>query len=339
MSDVHYVPPSFTKIVDQFDGAKGKKHVRYDNERHLHIHDGKKWSGFGKDAKQLRLQKQQAGAKLIKDVITRDYGPRVAEHLFPTGKKTINLDELRSMKAQLHNDPRTQQLAMFELVRNEIVAKKDKELETFLRENTEGSKAVSANLNVASGGHFAKISGMMAQLVDNGEPSAMTKADLEKLKETDREKALSQSIANLKRALHMLFGGTDLQDIRKAARLVPQAYCDQLATAVLAIDSDKKLGEDVKQKVKQMVFSNFGALRLVNPVLLDLSKRIEDPVGQTAVKDLSKQIQNIGNGMRFGVKEKVGGENEFNALLDQWTPVYHKFMEELAARGKPIVTA
>jgi hypothetical protein len=325
MSDVHYVPPSFTKIVDQFEGAKGKKHVRYDEGRHLHIHDGKKLSGFGKDAKQLRLEKQQAGAKLIKEVITRDYGPKVAEHLFPSGKNKITVAELRGMKAQL---------AMFDLIKNEIDAKK--QLEVFLRENSEGSSTVIANLNAASDDHFKKISRTLAKSVDNGKPSALTKAELEKLDVKDYDAAVSRSIANLKDALRTLFGGTDDQSIKKAAALVPQAYCDQLATALFAIKNDEMLEDPVKQKMKQIVFANFGALRLVNPELMALSKDMK-PVGQTAVKELSKQIQNICNGVKAGQKWEIGGKDEFNALVDQWAPVYQKFMEELAARGKPTV--
>jgi hypothetical protein len=336
MSDVHYVPPSFTKIVDQFEGAKGKKHVRYDDGRHLHIHDGKKLSGFGKDAKQLRHEKQETGAKRIKEAITRDYGPRVAEHLFPTGKKTITVAELRSMKARLESDPQTQQLAMFDLVRHEI--EEGKQLETFLRGNSESSSTVVANLSAAAGGHFAKISRMVARLVENSKPAAMTTVELSKLEEKDRKEAVAQSIANLQEALHMLFGGTDLKDITKAASLVPQAYCDQLATALRAIDSDRKLGDDAKQKMKQMVFANFGALRLVNPELMSLSKYIENPLSQTAVKDLSKQIQNICNGVEFGKKEDIGGKDQFNAIIRQWAPVYQTFMDVVAARGKPTVT-
>jgi hypothetical protein len=336
MSDVHYVPPTLPKMVDNLSSAKGKKHVRYDNARDLHVHDGKKLSGITKDAKQHRLEKQEAGASKVREAITRDYGPRVAEHLLPSGQKAITVTELRTMKARLGTDPQTQQLAMFDLVRKEIEA--EKQLETFLRGNSEGGSTVVANLNVTSDGHFAKISKMVARLVDNDKPAAMTQVELLKLEEKDRQAALAQSFANLKEALPMLFGGTDDKAITKAAALVPQAYCDQLAAALLAINSDQKLGDDVKQKMKQIVFANFGALRLVNPELMTLTKDIKNPLGQTAVKELAKQIQNICNGVEFGKKEQIGREDDFNALVKQWAPVYQKFMEALAARGKPTVT-
>ena len=156
MSDIHYVPPTFTKIVDDFKDAKGGKHVRSDDSKQLHVH-GLKPSGIGKGAKEKRIEKQEAGARQVREAITRDYGPRVTEYLFRPNQRTITVTELRTMKAVLETDPKAHELAMFEFIKDE--AEHASQIEAFLRGDTPRSSTMVGYLKAACGDYFTTLCG------------------------------------------------------------------------------------------------------------------------------------------------------------------------------------
>jgi hypothetical protein len=331
MSDIH-VAPTFTKIVQQFQNENADKHIRFSKEKDLHVHKGWKPSGVTKNAASNRVAKQEEGARKVKEAITRDYGPKVAELLFPSGQKTITVAELRNMKAKFDADP---QLALFECIKDE--AHDAHQITSFLRGDSPRSLAAAKHVKAACGDYFATLCGKMAKEIGSGGVAAMTADKLNALDEKDRKTALDRAINNLTTTLPKLFGGTDSNSIKGAAASVPQQYCDMLATALLAVAKDPTHTPDEKEAMRKIVLTNFGALRVINPELTRVAKDLE-PTGRTAVVELAKQIQNICNGTKAGPKEKLVCEKEFNALVDQWAPIYQKFMEEVAARGKPIVS-
>jgi hypothetical protein len=333
MSDIHHVAPSFTSTVADFAKVKDEdKHIRYDNKRKLHVHDGILPSRPGETAQKKREAKQEAGANGVRELIIRDYGQRVADYLCPSNQKTITVAELRNMKAKFDADP---QLALFEFIKDE--AHDAHQITSFLRNDTPRSRVAGKHVKEACGEYFATLCGKMAKEIGSGGVAAMTEDKLKELDEKDRKDALDRAINNLTTALPKLFGGTDSASIKRAAALVPQEYCDMLATALLAVAKDPTHTSGEKEAMRKIVLTNFGALRVINPELT-LGMKGLDTAGRTAVVELAKQIQNICNGVKAGPKEKLVCEKEFNALVDQWAPIYQKFMEEVAARGKSMVT-
>jgi hypothetical protein len=355
MSDIHNAkaPPTFTQIVQQFQHEKhDDKHIRSSGSE-LYVHHAL-LSGFSEKAARERLEKQQEGAREVKGAIARDYGPMVAEYLFrsdpkvPGQKEIITVSDLRTMKVKLEKDPKALELrrehatqqhiqnqrAIYDFVKKQIPD--PSQIGSFLRGNDPGNSTIIGHLGAACGDRLTKICGMIAEYVGHGGAAAMTMAEVDKLAPKDREAAVAQSMKNLNKAMTMLFGGTDPADIKKAAGILPKEYCDLLAAALLAVKNDEKSGIVQKQEMQKIIFANFCALRLVNPTLLSSSQNLGSS-GQTAVKELMKQIQNICNGANFE-KEPIANTNEFNALVHQWAPRYQIFMEEVVARGQPTVT-
>jgi hypothetical protein len=354
MSDIYQTTnlPTFAQIAQRFQDSPSEKHIRFSNKRDLHVHDGILLSGKTKSAATERAKKQEAGANYVKQSIAREFGPKVAEHLF-SGKTTLTVADLKAMKKQLETDQvvhflqikhQTQQhyeqhvgnqRTVFEFIATQ--AKGTSEIQSFLRSNPPGTTEVTKHMKDACGDHFTEICKEVSKLVGSRGAAVMTASELEKLGPKEREAALSRSIDNLKEALTMLFGGTDPDKIKTAAKKVPQEYCDLLATALAAITKDQTHSDAEKKEMRTIVLTNFGALRVINPILVSSNQGLNE-TGRTAMTQLAKQIQNVCNGVSFGGKEELGGIDRLNALVEQWTPAYQTFMQLLAARGNPSVT-
>lgn len=352
MSDIHHAkgPTTFTGILERFGNEKDSKHVRSSEGKELYVHKGKP-SGHGEKASKARAIKQEEGAKKVKEAITREYGPKVAELVFGSGKlkgdlnKGVTVSDLKAIKTLIDTDHdirsvrKTQQYIernsdMLEFIKGEI--KSTKQIQTFLRGNVKEGAIVNEHLKDTAGEHFEKTCTMLKYSIDHGGVSVMRDDDVAKLKPQDRDGAVKRSLDNFNKAMTAFIGGTDPSSIKKAAAEVPREYCDLLATAYYTIENDKSLDSTQKLEMQKIIFANFGALRLINPTLLSNNDDMS-PSGKMALRDLAKQIQNVCNGVKFGAKESIANRDEMNKLIDQWAPAYQTFMHELVARGRPIV--
>ena|GEM_PF-3655349 len=153
-----------------------------------------------------------------------------------------------------------------------------------------------------------------------------------------RLKTATDSINVFNGTMTALLGGQSDEDITKAVNSLPKEFCDLLATAHHALktemDKSPSLTLEEREHMTRCLNTNLFALRVVNPLMSDLSNG--DGPTTKKVTVLQKLIQNAANDIPpSGEKEKaLGGiEEELIKASSDWTKAIDLFMQKATARG------
>ncbi|KAB0676871.1 hypothetical protein [Aureimonas leprariae] len=149
-----------------------------------------------------------------------------------------------------------------------------------------------------------------------------------------------QSVQNLDDTLCELFGTPgDDASIHRAAERVPQELCNQLAILHRAIEDSRAVPGDVPM-LKMQCSRDALALRTLNPAIMNASSASEDKAQAENLKQISKSIQNIVNGLGIGMAGKDTAPEMVQAgagMKARWDPTFAAFADAVVRRADPLM--